>query len=475
MSDAPLEEQLQRRVENSVLWITLNRPDAGNAITPDVRNRMIDLPRRGQRVPRVRAVVLTAAGDEALLHRRRPAAPSGDGPAPKPEGAPERIVGDAARMIRTGMPAPDQRDPRLREAGDRRAQRHRRRRRHAPSRSRATWSSRPRTPGSSRCSCAAASSPTAAAPTCSPASSACRRRRSWCSSATTSRRPRPSASASSTRSCPRAELEATRQRVGRAAGRRARPRPSAFAKWLTQPLARRRPRAPRSADEACASGAREPHRGLRAKASPASSSAARPSSRAGSTPCEPLLQGPDRDRRHRPDRVRQGPARHRALARVPGDLGRARRRRHRSRPRSTGSRCSRWRTGARSTSPATSASATSRSSARSATAAARAAASSGTRRWRWPPGSARSRSRGGPASAPPRRAVRGRRSARGSPGTGSGAGRSGLLRPVDEIAMLTRRYMHEFGAHARPPRQRRARVPQARQPQPGGDDVRRRR
>ena len=51
--------------------------------------------------------------------------------------------------------------------------------------------------------------------------------------------------------------------------------------------------------------------------------------------------------------------------------------------------------------------------------------------------------------------------------TGSGAGRSGMLRPVDEIAMLTRRYMHEYGAHARPPRQRRARVPQAREPQPG--------
>ena len=33
----------------------------------------------------------------------------------------------------------------------------------------------------------------------------------------------------------------------------------------------------------------------------------------------------------------------------------------------------------------------------------------------------------------------------GSPTASSGAGRSGMLRPVDEIAMLTRRYMHEYG------------------------------
>ncbi len=40
-------------------------------------------------------------------------------------------------------------------------------------------------------------------------------------------------------------------------------------------------------------------------------------------------QGQDRGRRHRPDRVRQGSRRHRALARVPGGLAGARRRGHR--------------------------------------------------------------------------------------------------------------------------------------------------
>ena len=37
----------------------------------------------------------------------------------------------------------------------------------------------------------------------------------------------------------------------------------------------------------------------------------------------------------------------------------------------------------------------------------------------------------------------------------------GLLRPVDEVAMLARRYMHEFGAHPRPPGQRGPGFPQA--------------
>ena len=123
-----------------------------------------------------------------------------------------------------------------------------------------------------------------------------------------------------------------------------------------------------------------------------------------------------------------------------------RRRRPRALPTSTGSRCSRWRTAARSTSPATSGSATSRASRRSASAAAPAAASSARPRWRWPPGSARSRSRGGPASGV----------GQGQPAVGAGGGPArrppavepavrACSGPVDEIAMLTRRAMHEYG------------------------------
>ena len=100
--EVPLEEQQTYRVEHAVGWITINRPTAGNAITPAVRNRMIDLLAEIDGSLEVRAVVITAAGDKhfctgADLRAGRVA------PAPKPEGAPDRIIGDAARMISGGI------------------------------------------------------------------------------------------------------------------------------------------------------------------------------------------------------------------------------------------------------------------------------------------------------------------------------------------------------------------------------------
>jgi 2-(1,2-epoxy-1,2-dihydrophenyl)acetyl-CoA isomerase len=98
--ERPLEEQVQHRVENKVAWITLNRPEVKNAITPDQRNRVIDLLDDASASLEVGAVVLTATGDGfctgADLRSGRRAAP------PRPEGAPDRITGEAARMIRRG-------------------------------------------------------------------------------------------------------------------------------------------------------------------------------------------------------------------------------------------------------------------------------------------------------------------------------------------------------------------------------------
>lgn len=100
MSDQPVEEQVLHRVENRVSWITLNRPEVRNAITPDQRERVISLLEEAGADLAVGAVVLGATGEGfctgADLRAGRQA------PAPKPEGAPERIMGDAARMIRRG-------------------------------------------------------------------------------------------------------------------------------------------------------------------------------------------------------------------------------------------------------------------------------------------------------------------------------------------------------------------------------------
>jgi 2-(1,2-epoxy-1,2-dihydrophenyl)acetyl-CoA isomerase len=102
VTEQALEDQLQHRVADDIAWLTLNRPDAGNAITPDVRNRMIDLLADASTSLDVRAVVIGATGEKhfctgADLRAGRPAA------AARPAGAPDRVAGEAARMIRTGI------------------------------------------------------------------------------------------------------------------------------------------------------------------------------------------------------------------------------------------------------------------------------------------------------------------------------------------------------------------------------------
>lgn len=103
MPDQPdVDQELLRRDEAGVMWLTLNRPEAGNAITPAVRNRIIEHLAEADASSTVRAVVLTATGERhfctgADLRAGRAAPP------PKPEGAPDRVTGDASRMIRTGI------------------------------------------------------------------------------------------------------------------------------------------------------------------------------------------------------------------------------------------------------------------------------------------------------------------------------------------------------------------------------------
>jgi len=103
VSDAPdAEQELLATIEHQVLWLTINRPEAGNAITPVVRNRIIDQLQRASTDFTVRAVVLTAAGEKhfctgADLRAGGVVMPE------KPAGAPDRIVGDGARTIREGI------------------------------------------------------------------------------------------------------------------------------------------------------------------------------------------------------------------------------------------------------------------------------------------------------------------------------------------------------------------------------------
>jgi 2-(1,2-epoxy-1,2-dihydrophenyl)acetyl-CoA isomerase len=97
--ERPLDEQLAAREDGGVLWLTLNRPEAANAVTPDQRDRLIELLDDASRRLEVRAVVIGATGRHfcagADLRHSRP------GPE-RPEGVPERVIGDVSRMIAQG-------------------------------------------------------------------------------------------------------------------------------------------------------------------------------------------------------------------------------------------------------------------------------------------------------------------------------------------------------------------------------------
>ncbi|MER5934770.1 enoyl-CoA hydratase-related protein [Streptomyces sp. NPDC002054] len=84
---------LLHRTENNVSWITLNRPDAMNALTWDQRDRLIDLLAEATADPAVRAVVLTATGKGFCAGADLRGGPATGG---------NRIAGDIARMIRLG-------------------------------------------------------------------------------------------------------------------------------------------------------------------------------------------------------------------------------------------------------------------------------------------------------------------------------------------------------------------------------------
>lgn len=102
-ADLPIDQQVRFSVtDTGVAWITLDRPDVANAISPDQRDRVIGLLDEAARLLAIRSVVITATGKAfctgADLRATRE-------PDPRPEDAPDRPVGTVARMISTGAQA----------------------------------------------------------------------------------------------------------------------------------------------------------------------------------------------------------------------------------------------------------------------------------------------------------------------------------------------------------------------------------
>lgn len=94
-------EHLRYELEGSVARVTIDRPDAGNSLTPDMRDGLTGLFEEASADLRVRAVLLTGAGDRHFCTGAGLGGTQKLGP-PRPEGAPDRAVGDVGRMIRRG-------------------------------------------------------------------------------------------------------------------------------------------------------------------------------------------------------------------------------------------------------------------------------------------------------------------------------------------------------------------------------------
>jgi len=96
-----VDEELTAKLDNGVLWLTINRADKGNAIPYYIRDRLTQWFLDGHADLEIRAIVLTGAGERhfctgADLTVRQPAKP-------KPEGAPDMVAGTATQMMRVGF------------------------------------------------------------------------------------------------------------------------------------------------------------------------------------------------------------------------------------------------------------------------------------------------------------------------------------------------------------------------------------
>jgi len=91
-AEKSLDSLILHATDNAVSWITLNRPEAMNALTWDQRERVIALLAQASADPDVRAVVLTATGRGFCAGADLRGGQS----------AGERVSGDVARTIRLG-------------------------------------------------------------------------------------------------------------------------------------------------------------------------------------------------------------------------------------------------------------------------------------------------------------------------------------------------------------------------------------
>ena len=99
MTDRPLSDLVRYDLTDGVARVTIDRPDARNALTSDMRDRLTDLFEEASADLAVRVVVLTGSGGAFCTGADLRGSTALTA---RPEGAPEVAPGDVARVVRRG-------------------------------------------------------------------------------------------------------------------------------------------------------------------------------------------------------------------------------------------------------------------------------------------------------------------------------------------------------------------------------------
>jgi 2-(1,2-epoxy-1,2-dihydrophenyl)acetyl-CoA isomerase len=100
-ADQTPEELVTYEADNGIARVTINSPQTGNSLTAAMRDRIPELMEWASADLAVRCVVLSGAGERHFCTGANLAGPPTAGP-PRPKGAPDRAMGDAARLVRRG-------------------------------------------------------------------------------------------------------------------------------------------------------------------------------------------------------------------------------------------------------------------------------------------------------------------------------------------------------------------------------------
>jgi 2-(1,2-epoxy-1,2-dihydrophenyl)acetyl-CoA isomerase len=99
--DAPVTDLIRTTVDGGVARVTIDRVDAGNSLTAQMRDHLSDTFDELSATLGVRAIVLTGAGERHFCTGAGLGGAQKPEP-PRPEGAPDRALGDVSRLIRRG-------------------------------------------------------------------------------------------------------------------------------------------------------------------------------------------------------------------------------------------------------------------------------------------------------------------------------------------------------------------------------------